>query len=128
MDSRLSQFEGKLFLNLETFRRSGQGVKTPVWFTQDGLTIYVRTVAGSGKVKRVRNNGTVRIVPCEANGNPTGEWVLAHAVEVTDAETAELVRGLLEKKYGAVQVRSFAALTAVRREKYTVLKIELEQP
>jgi PPOX class probable F420-dependent enzyme len=128
MDDNLNQFDGKSFLNLETFRRNGQGVKTPVWFTRDGQSLYVRTVAGSGKVKRVRNNGTVRIVPCEANGNPTGEWVLAHAVEVTDAETAELVRGLLEKKYGAVQVRSFAALTAVRREKYTVLKIELEQP
>jgi PPOX class probable F420-dependent enzyme len=124
MDSRLSQFEGKPFLNLETFRRNGQGVKTPVWFTQDGQAFYVRTVAGSGKVKRVRNNGTVRIVPCEANGTPTGEWVAAHAVEVTDEATAKLVAGLLEKKYGAVQVRSFAALTAVRREKYTVLKIE----
>lgn len=126
MKEALKQFEGKSFLNLETFRRNGQGVKTPVWFTQDGETLYVRTVAGSGKVKRVRNNGTVRIVPCEANGTPTGEWVAAHAVEVTDEATAKLVAGLLEKKYGAVQVRSFAALTALRKEKYTVLKIELE--
>lgn len=125
MGSSQSQFDGKSFLNLETFRRNGQGVKTPVWFTQDGQVFYVRTVAGSGKVKRIRNNGTVRIVPCEANGTPTGEWVAAHAVEVTDEATAKLVAGLLEKKYGAVQVRSFAALTALRREKYTVLKIEL---
>lgn len=128
MVDNLNQFDGKSFLNLETFRRNGQGVKTPVWFTQDGQTFYVRTVAGSGKVKRVRNNGTVRIVPCEANGTPTGEWVAAQAVEVTDEATAKLVAGLLEKKYGAVQVRSFATLTALRREKYTVLKIELEQP
>lgn len=125
MDERLKQFEGKSFLNLETFRKNGNGVKTPVWFTQDGETIYVRTVAGSGKVKRTRNNGASRIVPCEANGAVTGEWVPAEAVEVTDEETAELVRRLLEKKYGAVQVKSFAALTAMRREKYTVLKISL---
>lgn len=126
MEDNLNQFDGKPFLNLETFRRNGQGMKTPVWFTQDGMTLYVRTMAGSGKVKRVRNNGAVQIVPCEANGSPRGEWVSAHAVEVTDAETAELVRRLLEKKYGAVQVRAFADATALRKEKYTVLKIEMD--
>lgn len=125
MDEKLKQFEGKSFLNLETFRRNGAGVKTPVWFTQDGDTIYVRTIADSGKVKRVRNNGSSRIVPCEANGNPTGEWVDAQAVEVRDEETAELVRNLLEKKYGVIQVRAFAAATALRGDKYTVLRIRL---
>ncbi len=126
MDERLKQFEGKSFLNLESFRRNGAGVKTPVWFTQENETLYVRTVAGSGKVKRIKNNGNIQIVPCEANGNPTGEWVNAQAVEVTDPETAELVGRLLEKKYGVVQVKAFAAATALRREKYTVLKIQLQ--
>ena len=126
MDEKLKQFEGKSFLNLETFRKNGAGVKTPVWFTQNEKTIYVRTVAGSGKVKRIKNSGGVRIVPCEANGTPTGEWVAAHAVEVTDPESADLVRRLLEKKYGVVQVKAFAAMTALRKEKYTVLKIQLQ--
>jgi len=125
MDKKLKQFEGKSFLNLESFRRNGLGVKTPVWFTQDGKTVYVRTLANSGKVKRIRNNGSIHIVPCEANGSPTGEWIMAQAVEVTDAETAELVQGLLEKKYGAIQVTAFAAATALRGGKYTVLKIEM---
>jgi uncharacterized protein len=126
MDERLKQFEGKSFLNLETFRKNGAGVKTPVWFTQKDETLYVRTVAGSGKVKRIKNRGEVKIVPCEANGTPTGEWVTAQAVEVTDPESADLVRCLLEKKYGAVQVKAFAAVTALRREKYTVLKVHLQ--
>lgn len=125
MKDGLKQFEGKSFLNLETLRRNGQAVKTPVWFTQHGETLYVRTVADSGKVKRVRNNGTVRVVPCEANGSPKGDWVVAQAVEVTDEASAKLVAELLDKKYGVVQVRSFAALTALRQERYTVLKIEL---
>ena len=125
MEDRLKQFEGKPFLNLETFRKNGNGVKTPVWFTQDGETIYVPTIAGSGKVKRIKNNGTIRIVSCEANGTPTGEWVPAQAVEVADGESAELVRRLLEKKYGAIQVKAFAAATALRGGKYTVLKIRL---
>ena len=126
MDKKLKQFEGKSFLNLETFRKNGAGVKTPVWFTRNEETIYVRTVAGSGKVKRIRNKREVQIVPCEANGTPTGEWIAAHAVEVTDPESAELVRRLLEKKYGVVQVKAFAAMTALRKEKYTVLKIQLQ--
>ncbi len=126
MDEKLKPFEGKSFLNLETFRKNGIGVKTPVWFTQSDKTIYVRTVAGSGKVKRIKNSGGVKIVPCQANGTPTGEWIAAHAVEVTDPESADLVRRLLEKKYGAVQVKAFAAMTALRREKYTVLKIHLQ--
>ena len=126
MDEKLKQFEGKSFLNLETFRKNGVGVKTPVWFTQNEKTIYVRTVADSGKVKRIKNSGGVKIVPCQANGMPMGEWVAAQAVEVTDPEAADLVRRLLEKKYGAVQVKAFAAMTALRKEKYTVLKIHLQ--
>jgi uncharacterized protein len=125
MDERQRQFEGKSFLNLETFRKNGTGVKTPVWFTRENGTFYIRTIAGSGKVKRIKNNGDVQIAPCEANGNPIGEWVNAHAIEVTDPETADLVQRLLEKKYGVVQVKAFAAATALRREKYTVLKISL---
>ena len=126
MDEKLKQFEGRSFLNLETFRRNGSGVRTPVWFTQEDETFFVRTVAGSGKVKRIKNNGGVKIVPCEANGTPAGEWVAAYAVEAHDPETAEMVRRLLEKKYGAVQVKAFAAFTTLRREKYTVLKIHMQ--
>ena len=126
MDNNLNQFDGKPFLNLETVRKNGQSMKTPVWFTQDGDVIYIRTVADSGKVKRVRNNGAVRIVPCEADGTPRDKWVSAQAVEVTDKETANLVAGLLEKKYGEERVRQFAAGTEARGDRYTVLKIELK--
>ena len=39
------QLKQQQYLNLETFRKSGVGVKTPVWFVQDGDTLYVRTLA-----------------------------------------------------------------------------------
>lgn len=64
----LDQLTQQQYMNLETFCKSGVGVKTPVWFVQDGDTIFVRTVANSGKVKRIRNNGLVNIAPCKANG------------------------------------------------------------
>jgi PPOX class probable F420-dependent enzyme len=44
-------FEKQKYLNLETFRKSGLGVKAPVWFVQDGDMIFVRTITDSGKVK-----------------------------------------------------------------------------
>ena len=32
---RFAAFAGQKYLNLETFKRSGQGVKTPVWFAAE---------------------------------------------------------------------------------------------
>jgi PPOX class probable F420-dependent enzyme len=56
-----NQLSRQQYLNIETFRKSGLGVKTPVWFGQDDDTIFVRTIANSGKVKRIRHNGQVNI-------------------------------------------------------------------
>ncbi len=75
----LEQFENQQFLNIETFRKSGAGVKTPVWFAQDGKTLYVWTQADSGKAKRIRINPDVKIAPSKADGTPLGEWVPAKA-------------------------------------------------
>jgi PPOX class probable F420-dependent enzyme len=68
----LEQFSKKKYLNLETFRKSGVSMRTPVWFIQDGETIYIQTMANSGKVKRIRNNGLVNIAPCKMDGKLIG--------------------------------------------------------
>jgi PPOX class probable F420-dependent enzyme len=70
------------FLNLETFRKNGAGVRTPVWFAADPTTdirskdakLYIYTVENTGKVKRVRNNPRVRVAPCNRTGKLEGEW------------------------------------------------------
>lgn len=102
MDRSLSQYEGQKYLNLETFRKSGAGVKTPVWFVEQDGVLYVRTIADSGKVKRIRNNERVRIVPCKSGGEPLGEWDEARA-ELVDAGKAEQVNSLLKRKYGLIK-------------------------
>ena len=122
MSDNLEQFKDQKYLNLETFRKNGQSMPTPVWFVQDGETFYVRTVAGAGKVKRVRNNGQVRIMPCGQVGEPLGTWVDAHAEEATDETTSVLVRGLLLAKYGPM-VEMFEKQTYEKGLKYTVIKI-----
>ncbi len=99
-------FAGHKYLNLETFKKSGEGVKTPIWFAadpandlaSDSARLYVYTTGNSGKVKRIRNNPRVRIAPCDMRGNLLGEWVEARAEILTRAEAAYGDR-LLNKKY-----------------------------
>jgi uncharacterized protein len=99
-------FTGQKYLNLETFKKSGEGVKTPVWFAanpasdlaSDAARLYAYTIGNSGKVKRIRNNGRVRIAPCDMRGNLLGEWADARAEIVTGAEAEHGMR-LLNKKY-----------------------------
>lgn len=52
------------FVSLTTFRRSGEPVSTPVWVGRDGDVLVVLTPAGSGKVKRLRNDARVEVRPC----------------------------------------------------------------
>ena len=101
-----SAFARHKYLNLETLKKSGEGVKTPIWFAADpktdlasgGARLYAYTVGNSGKVKRMRNNGKVRIAPCDMRGNLLGDWVDARAELLTGAE-ATYADGLLNKKY-----------------------------
>ncbi len=99
----LEQFSKKKYLNLETFRRNGESMRTPVWFVQEGETIYVHTAANSGKVKRIRNNDRVNIASCKMDGKLTGSWVPAQACEICDPTVLATVERLLDRKYGLVR-------------------------
>lgn len=122
--SNLDQFTKKQYLNLETFRKNGESMKTPVWFVQDGETIYVSTMANSGKVKRARNNPRVNITPCRMDGKVTGTWVPAEAREITDPEIGAKINRLLDKKYGLMK-KLFENQRASKGVQDTVLEIKL---
>ena len=116
-------------MNLETFRKSGEGVRTPIWFAAEPAVsldsaapkLYVYTVGNSGKVKRIRNNPRVRIAPCDARGKLLGEWVEARAEIVTGAEFTHGM-SLLNKKYMPLkQILGFFAM--FRRQARAVLAI-----
>ena len=114
------------YLNLETFRKNGQGVKTPVWFVLDSDTLFVRTIANSGKVKRVRSNHQVNIAPCKVDGTPLGDWISAQAREVKDEATSRKVDKLLDQKYG-LKKKLFALAAVLGRRQYTVLEVKTSQ-
>jgi len=125
MTSQLKQFERQSYLNLETFKRSGQGVRTPVWFVQDGTRLYVRTGAESGKVKRLRHNGRARIVPSDAEGNPRGDWVGAIA-RLVDGEEADQANRLARRKYGAMKT-GFDLMNRLQGRKWATIRIDLTE-
>ncbi len=100
----LAEFAKQKYLSLETFRRNGIGVRTPVWFAADrgAVTLYVYTTADSGKAKRIRANGTVRIAPCDMRGKITGAWTSAHA-KIVDGQQYDAGMRLLDRKYGLLK-------------------------
>lgn len=95
----LAAFSRHRYLSLETYRRTGQAVATPVWFVVDRDVIYVYSLATAGKVKRIRNSPRVRIAPCDARGRLTGAWVEATA-RIVDERHAAQAHDLLRAKYG----------------------------
>jgi len=117
------RFSNQQYLNLETFRKNGVSVKTPVWFVQEGEMLFVRTVANSGKVKRIRNRPQVNIAPCKGNGDLLGEWMAAQARELTDAASERKVNRLLNQKYGLVK-KMFDLFSRLQGKNGAILEIK----
>ena len=95
----LAPFVGQRYLNLESVKRDGTSIQTPVWFAEEQGVLYVYTLAHAGKVKRIRRNPRVRIAPCTMRGTMIGPWVEADA-SIVDATTAAHGHALLRHKYG----------------------------
>ncbi len=121
----MESFENQQYLNLETFRKNGQGVKTPVWFARKGESLYIWTQVDSGKAKRARNVANINIAPCKADGALLGDWHPATACRDDSPEAVKNVRGLFVKKYGLL-FHAFALMGTLRKAQYTTLKINLK--
>ena len=99
MGNQLEQFLDQKYINLETYKRDGTPIRTPVWFVIDNDLIYVITREETGKVKRIKNNQNVRIVPCSFKGEPKNEWIKGKVEKITGKE-ADIAIKLRKKKYG----------------------------
>ena len=99
MEDKLSLFLDQKYVNLETYKKDGTPVRTPVWFMIDGDIVYVVTREKTGKVKRLKNNQNIRIVPCSFKGKPESEWIKGIAQNVTGEEAEKAIK-LRKKKYG----------------------------
>jgi uncharacterized protein len=96
----LSEFKAEKVISLETYRRNGQPVRTPVWFLEEKGVIIVHTDDGTGKVKRIRRNPKIRLAPSSFRGKPKTDYVDGRAELETDPEMVEKYRSQIYKKYG----------------------------
>jgi PPOX class probable F420-dependent enzyme len=99
MENKLSSFLDEKYINLETYKKDKTPIRTPVWFVIDSDIIYVITRENTGKVKRLKNNQNIQIVPCSFKGNPKNQWRKGTAQKVA-GEKAEKAIKLRKKKYG----------------------------
>ena len=111
--SDFSRFRKEEFLSLETYRKNGETIKSPMWFAQDNDALYLWTMADTSKVKRIRNNPHVNIAPCKRMGEVTGEWVTAHATIDDSPIMVAQVEAMLLKKIGLF-FRIFRFIDAIR--------------
>lgn len=96
------------FVLLTTYRKSGVAVATPVWVVRDGDALLVSTPRDSGKLKRLRNNPRVELVPCGRFGKvKRGAVPVNGVVEIQDdaasvARVSELLRAKMPTEYRLV--------------------------
>lgn len=96
------QFANEKYLNLETLRKTGTPVRTPLWFAEENGLLYIYSLADAGKVKRIRNNPRVRVAPCDMRGNLKGDWVDGQA-RLLEGDEGNHANRLLDDKYGLMK-------------------------
>jgi len=90
--------QSQKYVSLTTFRKTGAGVATPVWFGEEDGKLYVMTRSDMGKTKRIRNNPQVRVAPCTIRGRVTGAEFAATARILPPEEHAR-ARQPINRKY-----------------------------
>jgi PPOX class probable F420-dependent enzyme len=114
------------YVSLETFRKDGSGVKTPVWAAPlDGRLVIV-TDGTSYKVKRLRDNPRVRLAPCDMRGRVHGDWLEGTARILDDEARIGAAHAAIRKKYGVlVAIMDFFAWVARRIARRAYLEVTL---
>ena len=121
-DSKLAQFEGRKYISLETFKKNGQGVPTPVWFVLHDDRLYAYTDADSWKVKRIRNNPRVRVAVCNMRGTVKGPWLDATA-SLVEGEERRTADQLLDRKYLLKAILNF--FSRANRRTRAMIRIDI---
>ncbi len=130
MAQTFNQLAQARFVQLTTFRRTGESVPTPVWVASEDHTLLVTTPGDSGKVKRLRRDQRVELRTCDRLGRvaPGVDAASGRAdIEASPDEIARL-RQRFAAKYGwSYRVLSFLEQLARRgRPGHVILRIVLD--
>ncbi len=94
---------GQKYVSLTTFRKTGVGVPTPVWFGEQDGRLYIMTLSKTGKAKRIRTNPQVKVAPCTMSGKVTGPEFPATA-RLLPPEDFPQARKTLTRKYWLAKI------------------------
>lgn len=124
-----SVFAAHKYVQLVTFRKSGQPVGTPMWFAVDGTgKMFMQTNAASGKVKRLRNRPEAQVGPSDSRGKPLGPaWQATATLHAADSPQARLTVTLLKQHYGWIY-RIFNFGLWLFRRRLVYLELQLGAP
>jgi uncharacterized protein len=118
------------YISLTTFRRTGEGVVTPVWFAESSEIIYVETGTNAGKHKRIHHTARVTLAPCTLSGKVTGSAIEGKARILTESREIMTARAAMSKKYGLVRSLYYFLLdtidTILRKPKIDLTYIAIE--
>ena len=91
------------YVSLITFRKSGEPVRSPVWFVQFGenLNSYgVITETNVGKVKRIRANSRIEVQACDVKGKVEANAErFSGTARLVVGDEAVAVRKAIAKRY-----------------------------
>ncbi len=114
-DDPFATLQDQKFIALATYRKSGEAVVTPVWFTHLDGKLYVWTGSSSGKVKRLRNNPRVSLAPSDFSGKPLGDD-LTGLVSFPPESEWKMLTGHFQSKYG-LQFSFFSGMSRLRGQR-----------
>lgn len=104
----LNQLSRAKFISLETYKRNGEAVRTPVWFVEEGGLLYFHSPSKSGKVKRLQRNPVVRLAPCARFGRIEGDWLKGKATRIDgEEETKRIVKLVNSSQSGGDRIIGF---------------------
>ena len=92
------------YILLTTYRRSGEGVSTPVWSVPlDGDRFGFYTSSGSGKGKRLAHTSRVTVQPCNVRGKvKDGSSPTECTAQLVTGGELESIRAKVKSKYGVM--------------------------
>ncbi len=109
---------GARCLLLESERINGEPVPTRVWFAAIDETVFIRTEAASGTVRRIERRPIVKVAACDFRGIPINDYIECMARIVAPEREPE-AEDALRRQYGPAR-RLFNALA---RNEHTYLEL-----
>jgi len=116
-------FESEKYIVLETLKKNGKSVKTPVWFVEQDDLVWVVTRKFTGKVKRIKNNNQVKLAPSNFSGKPKGNW-LSGIAQIVEGDMAHKIIQQRNKKYGLIA--KLIGFFSAKKGDYVVISIRFD--